>query len=70
MEKRRDDRVRHEAVRVLAVLQQRLKRLFGRELGSEFFFIDVPDWAWFAAAIAGIVGSIVVVVRRFAGIVA
>jgi ABC-2 type transport system permease protein len=40
--------------------------LFGTDLGSEFFFVDLPDWAWFATAIAGIVGSIVLALRRFA----
>jgi ABC-2 type transport system permease protein len=44
--------------------------LFGTELGSEFFFIDLPDWAFFAAAGAGIVGSIAITLRRFARITA
>jgi ABC-2 type transport system permease protein len=44
--------------------------LFGTELGSEFFFIDLPDWAFFAAAVAGIVGSIAITLRRFARITA
>ncbi len=40
--------------------------LFGTQLGSEFFFISLPDIAYFAAAIAGIVGSIAITIRRFA----
>jgi ABC-2 type transport system permease protein len=44
--------------------------LFDSELGSEFFFVDVPDWAWFVAAIGGIVGSIALTLRRFARITA
>lgn len=44
--------------------------LFGTDLGSEFFFLDLPDWAYFAAAIAGIVGSIGITLRRFARITA
>ncbi|HET9521387.1 MAG TPA: hypothetical protein VFO73_10105 [Candidatus Limnocylindrales bacterium] len=44
--------------------------LFGTELGSEFFFIDLPDWAFFASAAAGIVGSIVITLRRFERITA
>jgi hypothetical protein len=39
--------------------------LFDIEPGSLFFFVDLPDWAFFAAVIAGIVGSVVVCVRRF-----
>jgi ABC-2 type transport system permease protein len=42
--------------------------LFGTNLGSEFFFIDLPDWAYFAAALGGIVGSIGITLRRFARI--
>jgi ABC-2 type transport system permease protein len=44
--------------------------LFGSDFGSEFFFIDLPDLAYFAAAIAAIVGSIAVTLRRFARITA
>lgn len=44
--------------------------LFNRDLGSEFFFIDLPDWSYFVAAIAGIVGSIAITLRRFAKITA
>jgi ABC-2 type transport system permease protein len=44
--------------------------LFGITLGSEFFFLDLPEWAYFAAAFAGIVGSIGITVRRFARITA
>jgi hypothetical protein len=40
--------------------------LFGTQLGSEFFFINLPDIAYFAAAIAGIVGSVAITIRRFA----
>jgi ABC-2 type transport system permease protein len=42
--------------------------LFRQSLSSEFFFIDLPNWAYIAAAIAGIVGSIAITVRRFARI--
>jgi ABC-2 type transport system permease protein len=42
--------------------------LFKQSLSSEFFFIDLPNWAYIAAAIAGIVGSIAITVRRFARI--
>ena len=44
--------------------------LFGTDLGSEFFFLDLPEWAYFAAAVAGIVGSIGITLRRFARITA
>jgi ABC-2 type transport system permease protein len=39
--------------------------LFGSALGSEFFFIDLPDIAYFAAAAVGIVGSFAISIRRF-----
>ena len=39
--------------------------LFNTSLGSSFFFISVPDWAYFAAAVVGIVGAIAITVRRF-----
>jgi ABC-2 type transport system permease protein len=42
--------------------------LFDLPLSSDFFFIDLPDWAYVAAAVAGIVGSIAITVRRFARI--
>jgi hypothetical protein len=42
--------------------------LFHRSLSSEFFFIDLPDWAYIVAAIGGILGSIAITVRRFARI--
>jgi len=42
--------------------------LFNQSLGSDFFFIDLPNWAYVAAAIAGIVGSIAITMRRFARI--
>jgi ABC-2 type transport system permease protein len=44
--------------------------LFGSDFGSEFFFISLPDWAYFAAAIAGIGGTIAITLRRFALITA
>jgi ABC-2 type transport system permease protein len=44
--------------------------LFGSDLGHEFFFVDLPDIAYFGAAIAGIVGTIAITLRRFAGITA
>jgi len=39
--------------------------LFGSAFPSDFFFIDLPDWAYFAAALAGIVGAVAVTIRRF-----
>ena len=42
--------------------------LFGTPLGSDFFFIDLPNVAYIAAALVGIVGSIAVTVRRFSRI--
>jgi ABC-2 type transport system permease protein len=42
--------------------------LFGVPLGSDFFFIDLPKIAYIAAAVAGIVASIAIAVRRFARI--
>jgi len=42
--------------------------LFGTALGSDFFFIDLPNIAYIAAALAGIVGSVAITVRRFARI--
>jgi ABC-2 type transport system permease protein len=39
--------------------------LFGEPLGEEFFFVQLPDVAYFAAATVGIVGSFVICVRRF-----
>ena len=44
--------------------------LFDIEPGSLFFFVDLPDWAYFAAVLAGIAGSVVVCVRRFVRITA
>jgi ABC-2 type transport system permease protein len=44
--------------------------LFDIEPGSLFFFVDLPDWTFFAAVIAGIIGSVVVCVRRFVRIAA
>jgi ABC-2 type transport system permease protein len=51
-----------------AVLDGTNSILFGAPFASDFFFIDLPDVAWIAAAIGGIVGSIAVTVRRFARI--
>jgi ABC-2 type transport system permease protein len=39
--------------------------LFNVDFGSEFFFVQLPDVAYFAAAIVGIVGAILITVRRF-----
>lgn len=39
--------------------------LFGVSLGQEFFFVDLPDWSYFAAVLGGIAGSLAVSVRRF-----
>ncbi len=42
--------------------------LFGSALGSDFFFIRLPDIAFFAAAALGIIGAVAITVRRFARI--
>jgi ABC-2 type transport system permease protein len=39
--------------------------LFDISLGQEFFFVDLPDWAYFAAVFAGIAGSLIISIRRF-----
>ena len=44
--------------------------LFGKALGSDFFFVDLPNWAYIVAAIVGIAGSLAITVRRFARIAA
>jgi ABC-2 type transport system permease protein len=44
--------------------------LFSSDLGSEFFFVQLPRVAYFAAALVGIVGSIAITVRRFRRITA
>jgi ABC-2 type transport system permease protein len=44
--------------------------LFGTRLDTDFFFLDLPEWAFLAAALAGIAGSIGITVRRFARITA
>lgn len=44
--------------------------LFNSDLGSEFFFVQLPDPAYFAAAIVGIVGAVLITLRRFARITA
>jgi len=48
-----------------AILAGTNATLFGIPLGSEFFFVDLPDIAYFAAAAVGIVGSIAICIRRF-----
>jgi ABC-2 type transport system permease protein len=42
--------------------------LFGTALSSDFFFIDLPDAVYIAAALVGIAGAIAIAVRRFARI--
>lgn len=54
----------------MTVLEGTNAILFDTDLGGQFFFIDLPGWSYFAAAIGGILGSIVVCLRRFAGITA
>ncbi len=44
--------------------------LFGSDLGSEFFFVELPDFAYFAAAFVGIIGAVALTLRRFARITA
>jgi ABC-2 type transport system permease protein len=39
--------------------------LFGRPFGQEFFFVQLPDIAYFTAAAVGIVGSFAISIRRF-----
>ena len=39
--------------------------LFDQDLGQEFFFVSLPDWAYLADVVIGIVASLVVSVRRF-----
>jgi ABC-2 type transport system permease protein len=39
---------------------------YGRSLGEEYFFINVPLWAFLVAAIAEIVLVVVLILRRFA----
>jgi ABC-2 type transport system permease protein len=48
-----------------AILAGTNAALFGIPLGSEFFFVDLPDIAYFIAATIGIVGSIAICIRRF-----
>lgn len=38
--------------------------LFAQEPGTEFFFVDLPGWAYFAAAFVAIAGSIALTVRH------
>ena len=44
--------------------------LFNVDFGSDFFFVRLPDVAYFAAALGGIVVSIAITVRRFLRITA
>lgn len=44
--------------------------LFDISPGSLFFFVDVPDWAFFVAVLAGIAGSVAISIRRFMTIAA
>jgi ABC-2 type transport system permease protein len=44
--------------------------LFNSDFGSEFFFVQLPDVAYFAAAVVGIIGAVAITVRRFARITA
>ena len=44
--------------------------LFGSDLGSEFFFVELPDFAYFAAAALGIAGAVAITLRRFTRITA
>lgn len=44
--------------------------LFNSDFGSEFFFVQLPDIAYFAAAAIGIVGAVAITIRRFARITA
>jgi ABC-2 type transport system permease protein len=42
--------------------------LFGNALPDDLFFFDLPTWTFVASALAGIVVSVVLVIRRFARI--
>jgi ABC-2 type transport system permease protein len=42
--------------------------LFDTSFDSAFFFVSLPDWAYFVAVIAGIIGSVAITIRRFARI--
>ncbi len=44
--------------------------LFDSEFSAEFFFVQLPDIAYFAAAFVGIVAAVAITVRRFARITA
>jgi ABC-2 type transport system permease protein len=39
--------------------------LFDRPFGDEFFFVQLPDFAYFGAAAIGILGSFAISIRRF-----
>ena len=41
---------------------------FRRSLGEEYFFVDIPDWAFLVAAIVEIGAVVVLILRRFARI--
>jgi ABC-2 type transport system permease protein len=53
-----------------SVLDGTNSALFDTPLSSEFFFIELPDVAYFAAAFVGIVAAVVIAVRRFERITA
>ena len=44
--------------------------LFDTNPDSMFFFVSVPDWAYFVAVVGGIVGSVAICIRRFVRIAA
>ena len=41
---------------------------FGRSLGEAFFFLDVPLWTFLISAVAGMVGALLLILRRVARI--
>jgi ABC-2 type transport system permease protein len=41
---------------------------FNRSLGEEYFFVDIPDWAFLVAALVEIAVVVVLILRRFARI--
>lgn len=53
-----------------AVLDGTNALLFDTPLDTDFFFVDLPEVAYLAAAAVGIVGSIAITVRRFTRITA
>ena len=42
--------------------------LFDTSFESAFFFVTLPDWAYFAAVLGGIAAAVVITIRRFARI--